>query len=85
MTEVNEFMDYCHKTDVECILDRLKESAKHNESMLNYWKVVKKRRKRDAVKRKVRSSVITTVWYDDKRNIIHTFVVKRGAMFKITK
>ena len=54
MTELDEFMDYCHKTNVEVVLDRLKESARHNESMLNYWKVVKKRRKRDAMKRKIR-------------------------------
>ena len=85
MSELDEFMDYCHKTNVEVVLDRLKESARHNESMLNYWKVVKKRRKRDAMKRKIRLRPITTTWFDDKRNIIHTFSYRVGAKFKITK
>ena len=83
--EVNEFMDYCYKTDVEVVLDRLKESAKHSESMLAYWKVVKKRRTRDSKRRKVRLKPIITMWHDDKMNVIHTFTVKRNAKFKITK
>ena len=84
MTELDEFMDYCYKTNVEVALGRLKESARLNESMLHYWKVVKKRRKRDAMKRKITLRPITVTTYDDKRNIIHTFSYRVCAKFKIT-
>jgi hypothetical protein len=65
--------------------ERLKEAAKYNKSFLNLYKVVKKRKERAAKKEKVKLRPIIMQTFDDKRNIIHTMVVPRGAKFKITK
>ena len=74
-----------YPTNSDVIYESLKNAAKHGEKYLGLYKVVKKRRKRDAMKRKITLRPITTTWFDDKRNIIHTFSYRVGAKFKITK